>query len=371
MEHLFVVVSPLGEELHTSKLSSVDQLKEEIEVKLSYKTFSQQLSGFRRRRATEVDVTTNISSNEEVMEVLITPTWYPSFFEVGQSLISSLFTLLFYFMFFDKDMKLRDSSILQTTVKILESKAFKRLKNPLVKLMSLVLVLILGVSILAISAQVSITLPISTVPITGQTFAVLLIGSLMGFVMGPLSVLIYLILGAAGIPWFANGNSGLDILFSSSTSGYLVGFFFSSLFSGFCCSKSAADRRVLWNIVLITMVLSNSITFVFGLLWLAYGTAQYGLPKAVKVGLIPYVPGECIKIALVSVCMPLLWKLLYWLRSKVLAGIKMKQQKMESLTVSSALSNDAPIEIVHHEMLSDVSTTDNRCISEVSTNSQL
>ncbi|KAL9641929.1 hypothetical protein ABK040_000867 [Willaertia magna] len=339
MEHLFVVVSPLGEELHTSKLSSVDQLKEEIEVKLSYKTFSQQLSGFRRRRATEVDVTTKTRSNEEVMEVLITPTWYPSFFEVGQSLISSLFTLLFYFMFFDKDMKLRDTSILQTTVKILETPKF------------------------------SITLPISTVPITGQTFAILLIGSLMGFVMGPLSVLIYLILGAAGIPWFANGNSGLDILFSSSTSGYLVGFFFSSLFSGFCCSKSAADRRVLWNIVL--MVLSNSITFVFGLLWLAYGTAQYGLPKAVKVGLIPYVPGECIKIALVSVCMPLLWKLLYWLRSKVLAGIKMKQQKMESLTVSSALSNDAPIEIVHHEMLSDVSTTDNRCISEISTNSQL
>ena len=92
-------------------------------------------------------------------------------------------------------------------------------------------------------AQVRIALPFTPVPLTGQTFAVLLAGVVLGRKWGGVSLAIYAILGVAGVPWFNGGTSGL-----SATGGYLIGFVLAALFLGYYTDKYAKSRRIdLWQ----------------------------------------------------------------------------------------------------------------------------
>ena len=175
--------------------------------------------------------------------------------------------------------------------------------------------LIIGGSLLiGLSAQMAIGWP---VPISGQTFAVLMIGALLGARRASICVLAYLIEGMAGLPVFAQGKSGFVAL-AGPTGGYLVGFVAAAYLVGLLAERGW-DRRV-WTTVL-AMVLGNIVIYAFGLTWLCCLT---GINKTVlAVGLYPFIVGDVLKITLAAAVLPSGWKLLSMLN---LPAMKSKQQ---------------------------------------------
>ncbi len=162
-------------------------------------------------------------------------------------------------------------------------------------------VLIIGGSLLiGLCAQLAIGWP---VPVTGQTFAVLMIAALLGRRRASLCVLAYIIEGAAGLPVFAHARAGLPVL-AGPTGGYLVGFLAAAYITGLLAEKGW-DRRV-WTTVL-AMAFGNIAIYIFGLTWLSY---LVGIQKALAVGLYPFVLGDLLKIALAAMILPAGWKLL-------------------------------------------------------------
>ena len=162
--------------------------------------------------------------------------------------------------------------------------------------------LVVGGSLLiALAAQIAIPLAFTPVPITGQTLAVLMIGVLLGSRKGAATVLLYLGEGSLGLPFFAKGAGGLAVL-KGATAGYLVGFVFAAYAVGWLAERGW-DRN-LWRAAAAMMV-GNAIIFFFGLSWLGMFV---GFPKAFTLGLVPYLPGMLIKLALASVLLPIGWK---------------------------------------------------------------
>jgi len=164
--------------------------------------------------------------------------------------------------------------------------------------------LIIGGSLLvALCARVRILLPFSPVPVTGQTFAVLIIGTLFGAGRGSLSVLLYIMMGAAGLRVFALGG-GFAVLFGP-TGGYLVGFVAAAYIMGLLAERGW-DRRI--GTTLLAMVFGNMAIYAFGLLWLC---CLMGVNTTVlTVGLYPFIVGDLLKISLAAVLLPSGWKLL-------------------------------------------------------------
>lgn len=164
--------------------------------------------------------------------------------------------------------------------------------------------LIVGFSCLtALCAQISFW--IGPVPITGQTFAVLLAGALLGSYRGALSQLSYLAIGATGIPyWFALGGPPGIARLLGPTGGYLIGFVAAALVVGKLTEKGW-DRRI-WTAVL-AMVIGSIVIYVFGLSWLAQFVPG---EKLFKVGLYPFILGDLFKIALAASALPSGWLLL-------------------------------------------------------------
>ena len=153
-------------------------------------------------------------------------------------------------------------------------------------------VLVLGGSLLiALSAQVAARLPFSPVPITGQTCAVLLVGAFLGSRRGMLSVLAYLAEGAMGLPVFAGGGSGPAWL-GGPTGGYLLGFVVAAWTVGWLC-EHLWDRSVAGTLVI--MLAGSATIYMFGLPWLA---RFVGADRALALGLLPFFPGDSVKIAL-------------------------------------------------------------------------
>lgn len=166
------------------------------------------------------------------------------------------------------------------------------------------IVLIIGGSLLiALCAQVKVPLPFSPVPITGQTFAVLMMGALLGSRRGSLCALAYIIQGAAGLPVFAFG--GGPAVLAGPTGGYLAGFVVGAYVTG-ALAERGWDRRV--GTTILAMVLGNLGIYSFGLVWLC---CLMGISKAVLVtGLYPFIVGDLLKIVLAAVVLPSAWQLL-------------------------------------------------------------
>jgi len=170
------------------------------------------------------------------------------------------------------------------------------------------LLVVFGSAVIALSARLSISLPlaITPVPITGQTLAILLVGALYGSKRGPATVLLYLAEGAAGLPVFAGGLSGaLHLL--GPTGGYLVGFVLGAFVTGVLAGRGW-DRR--WAMTALAMTLGTIALFVPGLIWLAFFVGPH---KLLTAGLWPFLPGAVIQIALATALLPQGWKVLYWL----------------------------------------------------------
>jgi len=163
---------------------------------------------------------------------------------------------------------------------------------------------ILGGSLLVgLSAQVAINLPFSPVPITGQTFAVLLMGALLGSARGSVVMLLYLAEGVAGLPVFAGGGAGPAYLLGP-TGGYLVGFVAAAAVTGYLAERGW-DRRFLTTIA--AMSLGTAAIYLAGLVWLAAFT---GADNLLAMGLIPFLPGAALKIVAAALLLPQGWKLL-------------------------------------------------------------
>ena len=164
--------------------------------------------------------------------------------------------------------------------------------------------LILGGSLLiALSAQLQINLPFSPVPITGQTFAVLLLGALYGSRRGPATVVTYLALGAIGLPVFAGGAFGVARLVGP-TAGYLVGFIVAAFVVGLL-SERGWDRKP-WSTA-ASMIIGNGIIYLAGVLWLS---RFVGWQAVLSTGFLPFLAGDALKIALATVMLPAGWKLI-------------------------------------------------------------
>jgi biotin transport system substrate-specific component len=164
--------------------------------------------------------------------------------------------------------------------------------------------LVLGGSLLiALSAQLQFVLPFSPVPITGQTFAVLLLGALYGSKRGPATVVTYLALGAVGLPVFAGGAFGIARLVGP-TGGYLLGFVAAAFVVGLL-SERGWDRK-LWTTA-VGMIIGNGIIYVAGVLWLS---RFVGWPAVLSTGVLPFLAGDALKIALATILLPAGWKLI-------------------------------------------------------------
>jgi biotin transport system substrate-specific component len=153
-------------------------------------------------------------------------------------------------------------------------------------------------------AQIVIVLPFTPVPITGQTFGVLLGGMALGTRRTLLGMVLYLVAGLAGIPWFAQHSSGLDMLQAPSF-GYLVGFVVAAAVLG-RLAELGADRKP--QTTLIAMVVGTGIIYFFGVTWLA-NSLHVTLATAIGLGLTPFLLGDAIKALLAAGLLPGAWKL--------------------------------------------------------------
>ena len=164
--------------------------------------------------------------------------------------------------------------------------------------------LILGGSLLiALSAQVRIFLPFSPVPITAQTFVVLLLGALYGSRRGPITVVTYLVLGAIGLPVFAGGAAGAARLVGP-TAGYLLGFVAAAFVVGIL-SERGWDRRPIKTAA--SMIIGNAIIYAFGAVWLS---RFMGWDAVLGAGVIPFLAGDALKIVLAATLLPLGWRII-------------------------------------------------------------
>ncbi len=164
--------------------------------------------------------------------------------------------------------------------------------------------LILGGSLLiALSAQFQFILPFSPVPITGQTFTVLLLGALYGSKRGPATVMTYLALGVMGLPVFAGGAFGVARLVGP-TAGYLVGFLAAAFVVGLL-SERGWDRKPLTTAG--SMIIGNGIIYMTGVLWLS---RFVGWQAVLSTGFLPFLAGDALKIALATILLPAGWKLI-------------------------------------------------------------
>ena len=157
-----------------------------------------------------------------------------------------------------------------------------------------------GSSLLALSAQIAVGYPI---PITAQTFAVLMIAALLGPGRAVLCVLAYIAEGAAGLPVFAQGKAGFLVLLGP-TGGYLVGFVAAAFVVGLL-ARNGWDRRI--GTTVLAMIIGNVLIYAFGILWLSH---LVGLEAALAGGLYPFIAGDLLKIVLAAAILPSAWKLL-------------------------------------------------------------
>jgi biotin transporter BioY len=170
------------------------------------------------------------------------------------------------------------------------------------------IVIICGSLILGLSSQIKVYLPISPVPITGQTFAVLMLAALLGSKRGVLAILAYLVEGILGLPVFAGGIGPAALI--GPTGGYLVGFIAVAYVVG-KLAEMGWDRRV--STTIAAMLVGEIVLYTFGVCWLAIMT---NIRIALAVGLYPFIVGDVLKVVLAAAVLPAGWKLLNHLKIK-------------------------------------------------------
>lgn len=159
----------------------------------------------------------------------------------------------------------------------------------------------LGALLIGAAAQLSVMTGMSTEPITGTTFAVLMVAAILGALRGSLAVLLYCGAGALGVPWFPGASAGMP----SSSYGYALGFVLAAALVGWLAQRGWTRNPI---DTALAFLLGDVVIFAVGVGWFAIATANTWT-TAVAVGMSPFLLGEAIKIALAAVVLPLAWRL--------------------------------------------------------------
>jgi biotin transport system substrate-specific component len=167
-----------------------------------------------------------------------------------------------------------------------------------------VLLVLAGTGFVALAAQVSFDIPGTPVPITGQTFAVVLVGASLGALLGLASLGLYLFVGALGAPVYADGHHGWDVL-TGPTGGYIVGFVLAAIVTGWL-AQQRWDRR--FSSAVAAMLTGNVLIYAVGLPWLA-DDQDLGFKDTMAEGLAPFIPGDLLKLYLAGALLPGAWRL--------------------------------------------------------------
>ena len=164
-----------------------------------------------------------------------------------------------------------------------------------------------GIGFISLLAQISLPVPGSPVPVTGQTLAVLLIGTTYGARLGFITFASYLFAGIAGAPIFApsttSPNHGIDRLVGA-TGGYLVGMLVASLLLGYLADRKADQK---FRTSFPALILGDLVIFTFGLAWL-HASLDLTWAATFKAGFTPFILGEALKIAITATSLPLVWR---------------------------------------------------------------
>ena len=160
-----------------------------------------------------------------------------------------------------------------------------------------------GIAALVLASKIRV--PMWPVPVTMQTFAVLLIGTAYGLRLSLVTVLGYLVLGAAGMAVFAGEKAGLAYM-AGPTGGYLVGFAAAMALMG-VLARRGWDRSALR--MAGAMVLGNAVIYGFGLAWMSWlFAASKGMGWVLQYGMVNFLAGDVLKLVLAAMLMPLAWK---------------------------------------------------------------
>lgn len=170
------------------------------------------------------------------------------------------------------------------------------------RLMDVILILF-GTLFIAICSRVAIYLPFSPVPVTGQTFAVLLMGTILGCKRGGICMGLYVLEGVAGLPVFAAGTSGIGVLFGP-TFGYLAGFILAGAFVGWLAEKGFDRRR---GSMVLAFCTGQAIIYFFGILRLS---SFVGTNNVFALGIAPFLLGDVLKAGMAMILLPSAWKIM-------------------------------------------------------------
>ena len=163
-----------------------------------------------------------------------------------------------------------------------------------------VLLVVGGAALTGLVAQISIPVHGSPVPVTGQTFGALTVGAALGWQRGMASMLVYMLAGMVGVPWFAGHTSG----YAMPSFGYIIGFVLAGALVGALASQGG-DRKPLPTVA--TMVLGNAVVYAVGVPYLMW-SLHIGLSAAWDIGMKNYLIGDALKILLAAGCLPLAWR---------------------------------------------------------------
>jgi biotin transport system substrate-specific component len=169
-----------------------------------------------------------------------------------------------------------------------------------------VLLVIGAAALTALAAQWEIHLPFTPVPVTGQTFAVLLTGAALGMTLGAAGQAVYVVAGAFGLPVYAGGASGWDMASAQGSAGYLIGFIFAAGFVGFMAERRQ-DRT--FPTMFTAFIAGSFIIYAFGVAGLMILLGMT-FSEAVVAGVVPFVLGDIIKATAAGLLLPGAWKLL-------------------------------------------------------------
>jgi biotin transport system substrate-specific component len=163
-----------------------------------------------------------------------------------------------------------------------------------------VVLVLAGAAFIGLAAQVSLPVPGTPVPVTGQTFAVLLVGAAAGLWRGVASTALYAVVGLAGVPWFAGGASGMV----TATFGYILGFVLAAAVVGLLAQRGWT--RSPWR-TFASMLVGSAVIYAVGVPWLK---AAVGVTwsQAVSLGLTPFLVGDLLKAALAAGIFTLAWR---------------------------------------------------------------
>ena len=165
-----------------------------------------------------------------------------------------------------------------------------------------VALVVAGALFIYLTSKVVIPVAGSPVPITGQTFGVLLVGGALGLRRGAVAVALYVLLGVVGLPFFAEGKGGLTIIWGA-TGGYLIGFILAGAVVG-RLAELGWDRKI--GGALGAMVVGSAVIYAIGLPWLKVVTGMT-VEETIAAGLTPFLIGDTIKIILAAVLFPAAW----------------------------------------------------------------